>query len=317
VNELRPPYDEAPLGVVLARISGDDARPHLVALQRIADQSGGHRACPGPGYAASVDYVVAALSLAGFEVDRPGYPLPKRRRRGGESWCQNVIAQTRTGDPRRIVMVGAHLDSVRKGPGINDNGSGVAALLAIATRLGASPPIGNAIRFAFWGSEEDDLRGSRYYVSTLSRHDRKCIVLYINLDMIASSNAGYFVLGGKGKTRATFGPPGSQRVARVLVEQLAYAGVDARRTRFDCESDYATFIDVGIPSGGVWSGDRKNKTKKQARLWGGRAHEPFDRAYHTRRDRCDELDWTALDRFTRAVAGTLAHFAVSSSRPRG
>lgn len=58
-------------------------------------------------------------------------------------------------------------------------------------------------------------------------------------------------------------------------------------------------------------------TGKQARRWEGRAGERFDSHYHTRRDRLDELDHTALDRFTRAVAGTVAHFAVSvDTRPR-
>jgi len=102
-----------------------------------------------------------------------------------------------------------------------------------------------------------------------------------------------------------------------LVEQLAATGVVARTTTFDRESDYAAFIDAGIPSGGVWSGDRKNKSGKQARRWGGRAGEPFDPNYHTRRDRLDELDRTALDRFTRAVAGAVARFAVSADTGRG
>ena len=95
------------------------------------------------------------------------------------------------------------------------------------------------------------------------------------------------------------GAPGARR-------QLAATGVVARTTTFDRESDYAAFTAAGIPSGGVWSGDRKNKNGKQARRWGGRAGEPFDPHYHTRRDRLDELNRTALDRFTRAAAGTVA-----------
>ncbi|WP_308259274.1 M28 family metallopeptidase [Pseudonocardia sp. H11422] len=313
---LARPWDDPVRRRLVAGATGAGAGPHLVALQRIADQNAGNRASPGPGYEASVQYVVAVLRAAGYDVSTPTYPLPKRRRRDGATCGRNVVAQTRTGDPGRVVVVGAHLDSVRKGPGINDNGSGVAALLEIATRLGGSPPIRNAVRFAFWGSEEDDLEGSTHYVKTLSRGDRDDILLYLNLDMIASSNAGYFVLGGEGKTRAEFGPRGSAQVACVLVEQLAATGVVARTTPFDRESDYAAFIDAGIPSGGVWSGDRKNKSKKQARRWGGQAGEPFDPRYHTRRDRLDELHRTALDRFTRAVAGAVAHFAVSiDTRP--
>ena len=81
----------------------------------------------------------------------------------------------------------------------------------------------------------------------MSRSDRDDILLYLNLDMIASPNAGYFVLGGEGKTSAKHGPRGSAQVACVLVEQLAATGVVARTTTFDRESDYAAFIDAGIP----------------------------------------------------------------------
>jgi aminopeptidase S len=305
--------DGSPPGRLAAGVSGAGATPHLEALQRIADANAGNRASPGPGYDASMQYAVDALEAAGYDVSTPAYPLPKRvRRRSGESHCRNVLAQTRTGDPRRVVVVGAHLDSVRKGPGINDNGSGVSALLEIATRLGGSPPVRNAVRFAFWGSEEDDLEGSLHYVKTLSRSDRDDILVYINVDMIASSNAGYFVLGGEGKSRKKFGPPGSAQVACVLVEQLAATGVVARTVPLDRESDYAAFIDAGVPSGGVMTGDRGKKTGKQARRWGGQAGERFDPQYHTPRDRLDKLDHTALDRFTRALAGAVAHFAMST-----
>ncbi|WP_448619789.1 M28 family peptidase [Geodermatophilus sp. URMC 65] len=294
-----------------ATATGAGAGAHLLALQRIADDNGGNRASPGPGYEASVHYVAEILSAAGHDVSTPAYPLPKRRRRDGETSCRNVIAQTRTGDARRVVLVGAHLDSVRKGPGINDNGSGVAALLEIATRLGGSPPVRNAVRFAFWGSEEDDMAGSAHYVDTLSRADRDDILLYLNLDMLASPNPGYFVLGGEGRSRAKQGPPGSAQVVCLVVEQLAATGVVARTVPLDDESDYVPFIDAGIPSAGVWTGDRKSKTKKQAQRWGGRAGQPFDPHYHTERDRLDTLDRTALDHCTRAVAGAVGHAAVS------
>jgi aminopeptidase S len=300
-----------------ADVTGADVTPHLVALERIADENGGNRASPSPGYEASVEYVTGILRAAGYDVTTPAYPLPKRRHRGGRTSCRNVIAQTRTGDPRWIVMVGAHLDSVRKGPGINDNGSGVAALLEIAARLGGSPVTRSTVRFAFWGSEEDDMAGSEHYVRTLSRRDREDIVLYLNVDMIASPNAGYFVMGGKGKTRAKRGPRGSARAACVLVAELAATGVVAKTLPFDGESDYGPFVDAGVPSVGLLAGDTSRKSPKQARRWGGRSGERFDPHYHTHRDRLDVLDRTALDRFTRAVAGAVVRYAGPIDAPPG
>ena len=82
---------------------------------------------------------------------------------------RNVIAE-RPGPPaRRVAMLGAHLDSVREGPGINDNGSGVASTLALAERLRDR----RGLRFGFWGAEELGLYGSRGYVASLSGPERR------------------------------------------------------------------------------------------------------------------------------------------------
>jgi aminopeptidase S len=297
---------------LVADVSGDGALPHLQALQRIAEANGGNRAAPGPGYEASVDYVAGVLRDAGYDVSTPTYAVRGRRGDDGQDVVlRQVIVQTRTGDPASVVMAGAHLDSVPDGPGINDNGSGVAALLEIATRLGGSPEVVNAVRFAFWGSEEDNLDGSTSYVQSLSGPGRDGLVLYLNLDMLASPNAGYFVQGGKGRKSSQTGPPGSAAVAQVLTEQLAAAGVAAEPTTFDDASDYAAFVAAGVPSGGVLTGDEEDKSAPEAQRWGGRAGEAYDRCYHSACDRLDDLDRTALDRNTDAVAGTLAHFATA------
>ena len=73
---------------------------------------------------------------------------------------KNLIAET-GGRSDRVVVVGAHLDSVAEGPGINDDGSGTAVILEIAEQvkaLGISPR--NQIRFAWWSGEEEGLLGS-------------------------------------------------------------------------------------------------------------------------------------------------------------
>ncbi len=86
---------------------------------------------------------------------------------------RNVVAQTRTGRTDDVVMAGAHLDSVEQGPGINDNGSGAAGLLELATRLGPEPQVERAVRFAWWGAEEIGLLGSTAYVDGLDAGARR------------------------------------------------------------------------------------------------------------------------------------------------
>jgi aminopeptidase S len=282
---------------------------HIDALQRIADANGGNRASPGPGYDASVDYVAQVLRDAGFDVTTPPVTLELD---DTEVAVRNVVAQTRTGDPENVVMAGAHLDSVPEGPGVNDNGSGVAALLEIAVRMGASPSLPNAVRFGFWAAEERNFEGSVGYVSSLSRNDREGLAVYINVDMVASPNAGYFVQGGVGEDESETGPPGSEVVGRTVVEEFAAVGVAAELVEFGGGSDHVPFIEAGIPTGAVFAGDEGEKTGEQAERWGGRAGADFDPCYHAACDRAERMDRTALDRFGDAIAGTVARMAESS-----
>jgi Zn-dependent M28 family amino/carboxypeptidase len=231
-----------------------------------------------------------------------------------EVTSRNVLAQTRTGNPDEVVVAGGHLDSVPEGPGINDNGSGSAALLETAVRLGGSPAVANAVRFAFWGAEEVGLVGSTKYIAGLAEPDRERIALYLNFDMVASPNTGYLVYDGDDSARegAGPGPAGSAAIERVLVEGLAAAGVTAGDTDFTGRSDYGPFIEAGIPAGGIFTGAEDTKTPEQAQMWGGTAGEPYDPCYHQACDRIDNVDRVALDRNTDAVAVAVARFALST-----
>jgi len=286
-----------------AAVSDDGALRHLNALQGIADENGGNRSSGSRGYEASVDYVAGVLRGAGFATDTPTY---------GSDGHRNVVAQTGTGDPGRVVVVGAHLDSVPEGPGIVDNGSGVATLLEIATRLGAQPDVRNAVRFAFFGSEEDGAEGSSGYVDGLSRDDRQKIKLYLNVDMVASPNAGYIVQGGAGEDEEGAGPPGSATVGGVLAAELAKTGVAAPEITEFVGDDESAFIDAGIPAGGAENGDAKKKTAEQARNWGGQAGEVYDRCYHQACDGIANVNREVLTHYLKAIATTLAHFATST-----
>ncbi|HLU59088.1 MAG TPA: M20/M25/M40 family metallo-hydrolase [Pseudonocardia sp.] len=311
----RPATPPAPPGdtfraQLVEQVTADGAWVHIEALQSIADATGGNRASPGPGYDASVDHVAGVLREAGFDTTTPVFTLRSDDRR--PITLRNVVAQTRTGDPERVVVAGAHLDSVPDGPGINDNASGVAALLEVATRMGGSPPTTNAVRFAFWAAEERNLDGSAAYVESLSRSERRAIILYLNADMAASPNAGYFVQGGFGDEADETGPEGSEVVGRTLVEELAATGATAETAAFDDESDHDAFIEAGIPTGGVFSGADNAKTDAQAARWGGRAGVDFDPCYHSACDRAEGIDRRVLDDFTDALAGTVARFATAT-----
>ncbi len=230
-----------------------------------------------------------------------------------QTTSRNVIAQTTTGDTDRVVMAGAHLDSVPEGPGINDNGTGTAALLDVALALGPSPATANAVRFAWWGAEEIGLVGSTRYVEGLSPEDKGRIALYLNLDMVGSPNAGYLVYDGDDSDRTGEGPgpAGSAVVEQVLLEQLAAVGVQGSGTDFDGRSDYGPFIEAGIPAGGLFTGAEEAKTAEQAQQWGGQADRPYDACYHQACDNLTNVDRTALDRNVDTLASTVGRFALT------
>ncbi|OBH00743.1 MULTISPECIES: M28 family metallopeptidase [unclassified Mycobacterium] len=228
--------------------------------------------------------------------------------------ARNVIAQTKTGSPTDVVMAGAHLDSVPEGPGINDNGSGVAAVLETAVQLGSSPPVHNAVRFAFWGAEELGLIGSRNYVESLNLDALKDLALYLNFDMLASPNPGYFTYDGDQSLPADARgqpvvPEGSAGIERTLVAYLNSAGKTAQDTSFDGRSDYDGFTLAGIPAGGLFSGAEVKKSAEQAKLWGGAADQPFDPNYHQKTDTLDHIDRTSLGVNGAGVAYAVALYA--------
>ena len=229
--------------------------------------------------------------------------------------ARNVIAQTKTGSTQNVVVVGAHLDSVAQGPGINDNGSGVAAVLETAQQMGPSPPIQNAVRFAFWGAEELGLVGSQKYLQSLDENALKDIALYLNFDMLASPNPGYFTYDGdqssppppdQGQPRV---PEGSAGIERTLVAYLTLAGKTAEDTSFDGRSDYDGFTKAGIPSGGMFTGALENKSSEQARLWGGQADVPFDPNYHKPSDTLQHINRAALGINGSGVAYAVALYS--------
>jgi Zn-dependent M28 family amino/carboxypeptidase len=236
--------------------------------------------------------------------------------------ARNVIAQTKTGLTSDVVMAGAHLDSVPEGPGINDNGSGVAAVLETALQLGSSPQVHNAVRFGFWGAEELGLIGSRKYVQSLDVNALKDIALYLNFDMLGSPNPGYFTYDGDqsmplDKRGNPVVPEGSAGIERSLAAYLNSAGKTPRDTSFDGRSDYDGFTLAGIPAGGLFSGAENKMSPDEAKLWGGAADQPFDPNYHKNTDTLDHIDRAALGIHGAGVGYAIGLYAQDLSGHNG
>jgi Zn-dependent M28 family amino/carboxypeptidase len=230
----------------------------------------------------------------------------------------NLLADTPGGRADRTVVVGAHLDSVAEGPGINDNGSGSSAILETALQmaeLGIEPT--NRVRFAFWGGEEDGLIGSEFYVSQLSARALRQHAVNLNFDMVGSPNFVPFVYDGDGSAFGVTGPNGSARVEQVFLDYFASQGLGTEPTEFDGRSDYFAFINNGIPAGGLFTGAEGIKTAEEAALYGGTAGVAYDSCYHQACDDIDNLSNTALDQMSDAIAHSTLTFAMTTSAING
>ncbi len=217
---------------------------------------------------------------------------------GGGNRTTNVIAET-PGGGDETVMVGAHLDSVPEGPGINDNGSGSATVLEIALRLAElDTKPRNRVRFAFWGAEEIGLLGSSHYVEGLEEGEIEAISAYLNFDMVGSPNFVNSVYEGPDEVEDVFG---SYFEARDI-EAETNSALDGR-------SDHGPFQDEGVPTGGLFSGAGGTKSEGQQDAFGGEAGEPFDACYHLACDDIDNLNEESLDTLSDAAAHATAVLA--------
>ena len=235
-----------------------------------------------------------------------------------ERRSENVIAQTTGGRTDRVVVSGAHLDSVLEGPGINDNGSGSAVQLEIALQmaeLGIQPV--NQVRFIWFGAEEAGLVGSAFYVAELSKPELKDIAVMLNYDMVGSPNPGWFVYAGDASDTASTGSTGSGVVESVFVDYFQSLDRETEPTAFDGRSDYDAFVAAGIPAGGLFTGAEDIMTQAQADKWDGEAGVAFDHCYHQACDTIENVDLIALGEMADAAAHATLTFAMTTSAVPG
>jgi Zn-dependent M28 family amino/carboxypeptidase len=236
----------------------------------------------------------------------------------GIATTYNVLAESKSGDPNNVVMAGAHLDSVNAGPGINDNGSGSAAILETAEQM-AKVKSRNKVRFAWWGAEESNLVGSTYYVNNLSQAELDKITLYLNFDMVGSPNHVFFIYDGDDSdvVGAGPGPAGSAQIEKTFERYFDSVGEPFKGTDFSGRSDYGPFIAAGIPSGGLFTGAEGIKTAEEAAIWGGTAGIAYDPCYHQACDTYANNNDHALDVNSDAVAYATLQYAMNTSDING
>jgi Zn-dependent M28 family amino/carboxypeptidase len=223
----------------------------------------------------------------------------------------NLIAETKSGDENNVIVVGAHLDSVEEGPGINDNGSGAAALIEVA-KLVSQMNVKNKVRFIWWTHEELWLVGSRAYMNGLSEQERKRISVFLNFDMIASPNyiLGIYYANALDNQDNDITNARAQKIGETFEKFYQKHGRNfVRIPTNSVGSDHLIFEGYGIASGGLFSGGNKNKTEQEAELFGGTANQEYDSCHHQSCDDIRNISRDALDLNTQAAGYATIMFA--------
>lgn len=285
----------------------------VIVVNNVEGPLNGTLGAPGTGIPVIGVPTVLGAQLAGSVVDLSVTAISEVRT------TENLTADLPGKRTDGVVVVGAHLDSVLQGPGMNDNGTGSAAILELAQDLSRSR-LDNPVRFAFWGAEELGLLGSQRYVDTRSSDQLAAIGSYLNFDMVGSPNAVRFVYDSDGSTFEApegYVTPESALIEATFEEFYDSRGLAYEDTEFDGRSDYEAFADAGIPSGGLFTGAEGIKTEAQAAAFGGTAGEAYDPCYHQACDDLDNVDPTVLDQNADAIAYAVYSLARSGAQGHG
>lgn len=277
----------------------DAVLKHTRAFYDIAMINGGNRASTTPGHELSAAYIEEKLHDSSFTISRQYF-------RG----TFNLIAESKSGDPRHTVVFGAHLDSVPTGPGINDNAATAAVLLEIALGMKEAQPK-NKVRFIWWGGEEWGLVGSSYYVHMLSETEKADIAFYLNFDMIASPNYLLGVYTGTDYQRGSRGERDSNALAAAFHREFRRNNSKSVGFLIGNRGDHAEFAMAGIPTAGLCTGADGYKSWRAAQMFGGHARKLFDPCYHLACDDMNNLNLKALKINSAVMAGMVERFGAS------
>jgi len=203
----------------------------------------------------------------------------------------NIEATLDGSDSTNIFIICAHYDTVPAGPGADDDGSGVAAVLA-AAEIMRNYEFRHTVRFVAFSGEEQGLIGSRHYAED-AYNNNDSIVAVLNADMIG------------------FAPSSSDGIKAKIFENDASEWIVTFTQ--DISQIYADYIGIQLfPQGETWGSDHYYFWQ-----YGYDAvfyHEyNFNDYYHSADDTIEHMNITYATRFSRLILATLAEMA---QRPR-
>jgi Zn-dependent M28 family amino/carboxypeptidase len=216
---------------------------------------------------------------------------------------RNVIADTRGGDPSRVIVVGATLGGGVYSPSSNLL-SGAATTLEIAevfNQQGRSTT--PKLRFAWFGAQVADNSGAAAYLASLSSTDRSRIKGMVNIGALGAPNFSRYVLDGdNSEFPQPVAPDGSDTIEHLFADYFSAVGLAQVPTSFLIGGQHQAFLDGGIPVGGIIAGTAGIKTAEEQALFGGTSGTFHDPCWLQACDDLDNVSLTALDQMSDAAA---------------
>jgi hypothetical protein len=216
---------------------------------------------------------------------------------GSTAVCKNLIV-TKVGTvyPNIFIIVCGHYDSIT-GTGTNDNGSGTVILLEMA-RLLQSIPSEYSIRFINFSGEEDGLRGSQHYVTSIvnATNPKMDIKLVFNIDEVGgiAGMVNNTITCEKDQATPTSNNAASAVVTNELVTCVGLYSNLQTFVNYAYASDYIPFQNNNEIITGFFE---KNETPHR----------------HTATDLLANMDPVYVYNIAKAAVGSMMHFSTSST----
>lgn len=235
----------------LAKLTGGiTADVYKSTLTDFINAAGKSRYVKDPGNQVAADYLSKKFEAAGFTVSY----IPK-----DQPSVRNVVAFKKGAElGHETALFGAHFDSVNHrtpggdAPGVDDNGSGTASLLAIAEALKDHTPQ-RSIALVGFNSEEEGLLGSRAFVKHVIKDKEHPELGDIKAAIIADEVA--FPGRKEYQNKAIFETVGAVEGTQQLVDTFAHSVGDSEGAVSGFEvnydgfgSDHISFLDAGVPA---------------------------------------------------------------------
>lgn len=223
----------------------------------------------------------------------------------------NLIATLPDAGSGPTVLLTGQLDSVPTGPGINDAGSGLSGILDTAAAITRdSAKHRNSLTIVLFGAEEpwaDDgaggvgLLGAHRYAKSLTPDARSQIIANLNVQMLASPNFGRFVIDGDNSDTEFKAPEGSAFIEELFQKHFEKDNIKTAPMPLWPGATYGPLADLGIPTGGLFTGDDGEKSAAEAARSGGTAAQPYDPCYHQACDSAAQANTVVLAEMTSAL----------------